>query len=48
MRSNVAAVLQGCGALCGALAGFTVDVTVGLAVTAVALVVFGLAVERDR
>lgn len=45
-RSQIAAALQAAGIIAGAAAGFTVDVAVGLAVLAVGLILFGLAVER--
>lgn len=45
-RSHIAAVLEAAGVAAGAAAGFTVDVALGLAVLAVGLVLFGLALER--
>lgn len=47
MREIVATTLQAAGVACGAAAGFTVSVGLGLAVMAVGLVAFGLAVERS-
>jgi hypothetical protein len=46
MREKVAAALQVAGIAAGVAAGLTVSAGVGLAVAAVGLVAFGVAVER--
>lgn len=46
MRQKLATALEACGVLCGVGAGLTVSVGLGLAVAAVGLILFGLAVER--
>jgi hypothetical protein len=47
MRQRVADIVQLAAAPVFALAGFTVNVTVGLVATSVALVVVGVVVERS-
>lgn len=46
MRQQIAAVLQVIGIAVGAAAGFTVSLGLGLAVLAVGMVAFGVALER--
>ena len=46
LREKIATALEAAGVGAGAAAGFTVNVTVGLGVLCVGLVLFGLAVER--
>lgn len=46
-KQSAETVLEAAGILCGAAAGFTVAVGLGLAVLAVGLILFGLALGRS-
>lgn len=47
-RKKLAALLESAGILVGAAAGATISAALGLGVLAVGLLVFGVAIERDR
>lgn len=47
MSKHLALALQSSGAMTGVVAAWTVSATAGLAVLSVALIVFGVAVERQ-